>query len=90
MLEEDEAEDRDGFFVVWPENEATLDLFLVCSGQWRVVVRFTGGVVYRGLDYAGLKAAMDMLGITEQREVFRQIRAMERAALAELNGAGGK
>lgn len=68
-------------FYLWPECVPTFQLWNVVQTQWREDVsgRRTG------LDYAGLKACMDMQQIPddERAALFWGVRVMERAALKE-------
>ena len=69
-------------FAIWPENREAVEVFLALSTQWR----FEGmSGTYFGLDYPGVEAALRMLRIKDRRAVFDDLRAMERAALEELN-----
>ena len=65
---------------LWPENRPAWDLWLCLQTQWRVGM---GGAT--GLDYAGVQAAMQLMGIArrERGELFALVRAMEGAALDE-------
>jgi len=55
---------------------------MACHTQWQI-----NGMSgqYLGLRYADVAATIDLMGITDRREVFDGIRVMERAALAQLN-----
>jgi hypothetical protein len=70
---------------VWPENVEAVRLFCDVATQWRVAAGF--GVVYLGLDYAAVEAAMRMRGVKrrERSELFEKVRVMELAAKQELN-----
>ena len=74
VLVTDEPEE----FEVWPECLESVDLFMAMKTQWHF-----GGLGGRapGLDYQALNAAMDMMGIEDRTQAFRDIRVMEREAL---------
>jgi len=65
---------------LWPENRLAWDLWLCLQTQWRVGM---GGAT--GLDYAGVQAAMQLMGVArkERAELFALVRAMEGATLDE-------
>ena len=57
--------------------------------QWRTRLVVIGGRLAErvvGLDYAGLRVALDALAIHLDTEDWRQLMVLERAAAAELNG----
>lgn len=62
---------------------AALALFLACRTQWRILPGFNRNV-YLGLDYAGVKAVMELHRQTG-RALFLTIQAMEQAALEIFN-----
>ena len=69
-----------------PENWEAVELFVAVGTQWRksVVASLNGGgVIYEGLDYPAVEAAMRMFGFRRKRhrELFAAVRVMERAAL---------
>lgn len=61
-------------------------MFRALGTQWRCVAGL-GGVAYAGLDYAGVRAVIDLKGIPEAERwaLFEDIRAMEGEALVHLN-----
>lgn len=77
---------------VWPENWYAVELFLLMQTQWRLSAGM-GGLVWHGLDYAGLPAvlpALDEIELPEaprpaRRELLAQLRALEGAAAQALN-----
>lgn len=75
-------EDADDEIEIWPENLETVEAFLACRTQWEVS-GMTG--IKRGLRYADVAAAFDMLGVADKRDVFDGIRTMEAAALEVFN-----
>jgi hypothetical protein len=77
------AQDRESVeaIEILPECWPAVELFVACSTQWRV-----GGMgVPIGLDYAGVRAAMALSRVRPSRELFEDVRVMERAALQELS-----
>lgn len=65
---------------IWPENLATVEVFLACSTQW--LVDFSGNRT--GIRYEALQAVMAMMATRDIADVFSGIQTMERAALAEF------
>lgn len=63
---------------VWAENVPAFDLFVAVRTQWRV-----GMAGPSGLDYAGVRACMDLLGTPEgeRPRLFADLQVMEAAAL---------
>ena len=76
-----ESYEIDDCAYVWPENEATVDVWWQCQTQWRIGM---GGAM--GLDYAGVRALLDELELAgpERREIFDGLMTMERATLEAL------
>lgn len=74
---EDDAADDD--LHLWPENAATVEVFIAMSTQW--VRDFSGNVT--GLRYEALPAVMRLCAIprADHAPVFAGLRVMERAAL---------
>lgn len=66
---------------LWAINEPSFAVFDSMSTQWRA-----GMAGATGLDYSALPAVMDLLGLEgEQRtQAFRDVRIMEREALAVM------
>lgn len=71
-------------FEVWPENESALEIFCRLGTQWKVGA--LGG--FLGLDYSGVLALFDLLGVENRKEMFDKVQDMERAALPVLNTRG--
>lgn len=63
---------------VWPDCAESLDLFLSMNTQWKLD-GMSGAVL--GLDYPALASVMDMTGVTDRRQAFEDVRAMEAEAL---------
>lgn len=84
------AEREIGLFSgVWPHNAEAVTAFLAASTQWRTCLFPTESGwrgVYVGLDYAGLRVALDALGIDLSATLFSDIAVLEAAAKAKLNG----
>ena len=66
--------------VVWHRNWPALELFVSCATQWRLLPM--GGL--QGLDYAAVRAVMQMCAVQDQRAMFDDIRLLERGALCAL------
>ncbi len=66
---------------IWPENWQAFSLFADMSTQWR-----EGMNGPTGLDYTALMSLMNEMDLSraERREMFDDIRVMERAALSEM------
>lgn len=81
MLDGDlDAED----FEVWIENWQSLNVFLACATQWRILVGM-GGMLYQGIDYQALVKVIDLLKIRDASTIFNDIQKMEAAAVTLLN-----
>jgi len=65
-------------FEVWPENWEPLEIFMRLQTQWRVSP--TGTLL--GLEYAGVRAALCMMGATVTPELFDDLQTMETSALS--------
>lgn len=72
-------EDAPDDFEVWPENEASLTLFLRMNTQWDM----SDGRVTR-LNYAALNTVMDIFATPDKQQAFLDVQIMENAALVEL------
>lgn len=77
MLERIRARDRAADFVVWHDNWPALQVFCACATQWRMIPM--GGI--QGLDYAALRAVMQMRGVLDQEAAFEDVRLLELGAL---------
>lgn len=68
--------------VVFEENWLALTVFIAVQTQWRIVAGMSGSMV-TGLDYAALKGAMDMLGVSKKKrpQLFDDVRILEAAWL---------
>jgi hypothetical protein len=71
---------------VWPENVAAVEAFLAGATQWRRVGLPDGSVQTTGLDYGGVRAALDALGIAVTAGLWGDLQLIESGALAALNG----
>ena len=74
-------EDAEPDFIVWAENARTWEVWHWVCDMWRVAPM--GGVL--GLDYPCVESTMRMMGIKNQREIFFDLRAMDRAARDIIN-----
>lgn len=68
--------------LVFPDNATAVDVFADMQTQWRAGM---GGKY--GLDYAAIPFVCDMHGIEREDmpDIYRSLRIMERAALAEIH-----
>ena len=67
-------------FAIWPENAATVQLFLQLQTQWMVT---PGGFI--GLSYPAVQAVFEIQAVQNRAEIFADLQAMEAAALPVLN-----
>lgn len=75
-----EADDFDDDAIeIWPEHVQAAELFGELGTQWRV-----GMSGPTGLDYASVLAFIRLNEPDDRRELFRQIRVMEREAMAVM------
>ena len=72
---------------VWPENWATVQLFDRVATQWRI-----GGRGPVGLDYTAMYPVMDrmQLGAADWLQMLDDIRAMEEAAMVQMQESVGE
>lgn len=74
---ERESGEDETLFEVWQENEPALRAFLALETQWR-----TGSTgIVLGLRYEGVRAALNMMNVKDQSEIFGNLQVMEQAAL---------
>ena len=83
-IEVAEEEPEEENMPIAPENWTSLMAFMGCETQWRVTSTMAG-LIWIGLDYVGVKVLLDAEDL--DRDVFRDIRIMEAAALPILNEA---
>lgn len=78
-----EEEERD-CFIVWPENERALQVFLSLRRCWRVEP-MSGQCL--GIERPAIESTLRLMGVKHKhrREIFEQIMIMEDAALSVLN-----
>lgn len=81
----DEEREQEAFDV-YADNWESVGAFALLETQWRLAVGATR-VVWLGLDYGSVPVILDALGVTgdRRRELFADLRVMERAALAVRN-----
>lgn len=85
-----------GNFEVWPENWRAFELFEACSTQWDVLAAGLEGTrFWEGINYTRLADVAERLlppaedtYVPPKRELFQQIRILERAAMRALNARG--
>ena len=73
---------------VWPQNVEAVGAFLWIDTQWRAAPTGSGGFLYLGLDYASVRAGLEMAGISTTPALWADLLTMEGAALEALNGSG--
>lgn len=72
-------------FKPWPWHLDAMRLFGGMRTQWNAVP-CVGGLIYLGLNYAGLATVQDRLGLAHAGpELFDQLQAIERGAITYLN-----
>ena len=59
--------------------------FLLVSTQWRVAGA-PAGLLYLGLDYAGVRAGLEAYAVPATPALWSDLRLMEASAAAALNG----
>jgi hypothetical protein len=82
-----EREDEEG--PVWAQHVPAVIAFLTVSTQWRTALFGALGeirTVYVGLDYAAAKAGLEAAGIEINPQLWGELRIMEAAAIAAMNG----
>lgn len=67
---------------VWPENWKSVETFMLCATQWRYFPM--GGA--QGLDYASVRAVLQMHGVLDQSAALHDMRLLEHGALAAMRG----
>ncbi|HJE69811.1 MAG TPA: DUF1799 domain-containing protein [Pseudomonas oryzihabitans] len=74
-------EDFEEEFELWAPLEPAFAVFESMTTQWRIGMNGA-----TGLDYSALPAVMDMLGLEgeDRSQAFRDVRVMEREALAVM------
>lgn len=85
-IDGDEDDDDGDDFFIWPESRQSLELWNVVNDMWRMAPM--GGLL--GLEYLCVESTMRMMGYKNQRELFLDMRAMDRAARAALNKLNAK
>jgi len=73
----------DEAFEVWPENLPTFEAFIALSHCWTWVAPAMGRPVRVGIPSAEIESTLRLLRVKRRvrREMFIELRAMERAAL---------
>ena len=66
-------------FELWPENAEPLRVFMRLQTQWRY-----GPAGPTGLDYAGVRVALEWLGVKVSPALFEDVQLMESATLKIL------
>ncbi len=72
---------------LWPENIPAAEAFVAISGQMRCVPGLMSRPHWLGLDYAGSEAGLRLAGIEMTPQLWSEVRVIEAAATAALNGS---
>lgn len=70
---------------VWAVNADSLDAWLACTTQWRIIAPAMGALIWQGLDYPGVDVVLRRLGPADPDAVFADLRIMETEALATFD-----
>ncbi len=76
-------EEEDG---LWPDNLPAVEAFLACATQWRRVALPDGRLWTVGLDYAGVRAALEASEIAVTKALWGDLQLIEAGAIRALNG----
>lgn len=68
-------------------NADSLDAWLGCDSQWRIAAGM-GGLIWLGLDYAGVEIVLRRSRLMDPDAVFRDLQIMEGEALKVLSERG--
>ncbi|SFJ00272.1 DUF1799 domain-containing protein [Nitrosomonas sp. Nm34] len=81
---EEEGDDDDGLFAVWPENKQAVHIFIALRRCWRVD-GMTGH--YFGIDRPSIESTLNMMRIKRKKQqvILESLMIMEDAALPILN-----
>lgn len=71
---------------IWAENVPALAAFLSIGSQMRWIAPGLGAARAIGLDYQGARAGLDLAGVAVTPALWADIRVIEGAAVAALNG----
>ena len=86
-----EVDDDPADLQLWVEHLPAWQAWCAISGQWRTAELSTSEearVVWLGLDYTAARAGLDLAGITMTPDVWDDVRAIETAAIEEMNRRG--
>lgn len=78
---EPEVDEDDGVFEVMRANADTIRAWLDCGSQWQIAVG-AAGMIWLGLDYAGVDVVLQRQHPENPDSVFADIMLMEDEALA--------
>lgn len=81
-----ETAQDDEDFEVMLANADTLRAWLASATQWRAAVGLAG-MIWLGLDYAGVEVVLRRLGLSDPDAVFVDLQLMEEEALAVFGEA---
>lgn len=77
---------------VWPQNIPAVSAFVAVATQWRTALAPTENglrVLWIGLDYAAVRAGLELARITVTPETWAGLVDVELAARDALNGVSG-
>jgi hypothetical protein len=84
-LQLDEVCDIDG---LWEVHLPAWRVWCAISGQMRAIAlsgNWGARIVWQGLDYGAVPAALDLAGLTTTPDLWNEVRLIEVAAIEELN-----
>lgn len=70
---------------VWCDNQRAVEAFLAVTTQWHMIGTADGRLVATGLDYAGVRAGLDLAGIEVTPDLWPEIRVIEAGAMEAMN-----
>lgn len=85
MFADDEDEEDEQGYGIWPENQETVKLFcLLGAKRWRLVVTMEK-VSFQGLDLPSVESFLRMMKVRDHKSMLEGLLVMEEAALPVLN-----
>ncbi|MDK3072771.1 DUF1799 domain-containing protein [Sedimentitalea sp. JM2-8] len=71
---------------LWADHLPVFQAFAAVTSQWNVVAPPAGGMRAVGLDYAGVRAGLEMAGIVLSPDQWADLRLIEAGARDAMNG----
>lgn len=68
-------------FELWDMNLEAMQVFSACSDDWKMTLQGR----YKSIDKLALGVVMEMMGVTNRKEMLTDIIAMQNAALRVIN-----